>query len=538
MSESEVTVNQVSATNGVTLRSTAEACPPAMTFEQSASGFLELLRRLFSFPAMLGMILVGGVYLNAREFIVDPDCWWHIKTGQLILATHHWPHGDPYSYTVAGHPWLSYEWGGDVVLALFARWGGLRGLEAFLILVAGATLLALYGLATICAKNAKAGFVATIVLIALALPSFSLRPQMLGYLFLILTLIALERFRQGKRGALWFLPILFLVWVNTHGSWIIGLGTVVGYWFAGLFEFQLGSLEVRRWSQPDRVRLSFVFLLSLCALPITPYGIELCTYPFQVASSLPISVANIMEWQPMPFQMPGGKFFLALILGFIVLQVIFRFAWRLETLALFLFGTFMAVIHVRFILLFVPFSAPVLAVILARWVPAYNRAKDQFILNAVLMIVASVAMIYYFPSRAMLEDKVAANFPVGAVAYLDHHDVPGPLLNTYGFGGYLVWARGPEHKVFIDGRSELYEAGGLLNDYLQVLDIKPAGLAVLRFYGIKSLLLDRGEPLVTVLSALPEWQKVYFDNRSVIFVRREPAAPAADSKTSKPAGQE
>ena len=127
---------------------------------------------------------------------------------------------------------------------------------------------------------------------------------------------------------------------------------------------------------------------------------------------------------------------------------------------------------------------------------------------------------------------------MGAVAYLDHHDVPGPLLNTYGFGGYLVWARGPEHKVFIDGRSELYEAGGLLNDYLQVLDIKPAGLAVLRFYGIKSLLLDRGEPLVTVLNALPDWQKVYFDNRSVIFVRREPVAPAADSKTSKPAGQE
>ena len=538
MSESEVTVNQVSPTNGVTLRSTADTCPSAVALEQSASGFLELLRRFVSFPAMLGALLVGGVYLTARQFIVDPDCWWHIKTGELILATHRWPHSDPYSYTVAGHPWLSYEWGGDVLLALAARWGGLRGLDAFLIVVGGATLLALYCLAMLCAKNAKAGFVATVALFVLALPSFSLRPQMLGYLFLILTLIALELFRQGKRGALWFLPILFLIWVNTHGSWIIGLGTVVAYWLAGLFEFQLGGLEVRRWSQPDRVRLSFVFLLSLCALPITPYGAELCTYPFQVASSLPISVANILEWQPMPFQMPGGKFFLALILGFVVVQVVFRFAWRLETLALFLFGTAMAVIHVRFILLFVPFSAPILAAIVARWVPPYNRAKDQFVLNAVLMLAATASMIYYFPPRAELEDKVAENFPVGAVAYLDHHDVPGPMLNSYGFGGYLVWARGPEHKVFIDGRSELYEAGGLLNDYMQVLDIKPAGLAVLRFYGIKSLLLDRGEPLVTVMNALPDWQKVYTDNRSVIFVRKEPAIPAADSKISKPAGQE
>ncbi len=538
MSESEVTVNQLSPTNGVTLPTAAETCPPAATLPQSASSFLDFLRFLFSFPAMLGTMLVGGVYLTSRQFIVDPDCWWHIKTGEIILATHRWPHFDPYSYTVAGHPWLSYEWGGDVILALAARWGGLRGLDAFLIVVSGAILIALYYLATLTSKNSKSGFVAAVALFVLAVPSFSLRPQMLGYLFLILTLIILERFRQGHRNSVWFLPLLFLVWVNSHGSWIIGLGAVVAYWLSGLFEFQLGGLEIRRWSQPDRIRLSLAFLLSLCALPITPYGIELCTYPFQVASSLPISVANILEWQPMPFNMPGGKLFLGMVLGFIVMQVIFKFTWRLETLGLFLFGTAMAILHVRFLLLFVPFFAPLLAGIVARWAPPYNRAKDQFALNAILMIGAIGAMIYYFPTRAELQDKVAENFPVGAVAYLNQHDVPGPMLNSYGFGGYLVYSRGPEHKVFIDGRSELYEAGGLLYDYMQVLDIKPAGLAVLRFYGIKSLLLDRGEPLVTVMNALPDWQKVYSDNRSAIFVRKDSAAPLTATKISIPAAQE
>ncbi len=313
------------------------------------------------------------------------------------------------------------------------------------------------------------------MLYLLAIPSFSLRPQMLGYLFLVVTLIILERFRRGLRGATWLLPVLFLVWVNTHGSWIIGLGAVAAYWLAGLFECQVGGLELRRWSQPDRVRLSLVFLLSLCTLPITPYGMELCTYPFQVASSLPLSVANILEWQPMPFNLPGGKFFLAILLGFIVVQIMFRFIWRLETLALFLFGAAMATIHVRFLLLFVPFFAPVLSIVLARWVSPYNRAKDQPILNAVLMVALVAAMVHYFPSRAELQDRVAERFPVGAVEYLNHHDVPGPMLNAYGFGGYLIWTRGPEHKVFIDGRSELYEAGGLLNDYIQVIGIKPAG---------------------------------------------------------------
>jgi len=240
----------------------------------------------------------------------------------------------------------------------------------------------------------------------------------------------------------------------------------------------------------------------------------------------------------MPFELPGGKLFLAVLLGFIIAQTIFRFVWRLETLGLFLGGTALATLHVRFLLLFVPFFAPVLAVILARWVTPYNRAKDQTVLNAVLMAAILAGMIYYFPTRAGLEDRVAEQFPVGAVQYLNAHDVPEPMLNSYRFGGYLAWARGPEHKIFIDGRSELYETGGLLNDHMQVLEAKPAALSVLRFYGIKSLILEHSDSLIAIVSALPEWQKVYSDDLSVIFVRREPAAPLTTAEINRPTGRD
>ena len=51
----------------------------------------EILKWAFSFPAMLGAILVGRVFYEGRNFFVDPDVWWHIRTGQNILATHRWP---------------------------------------------------------------------------------------------------------------------------------------------------------------------------------------------------------------------------------------------------------------------------------------------------------------------------------------------------------------------------------------------------------------------------------------------------------------
>jgi len=55
-----------------------------------------LLQHAISFPAMLGMLLVGAVFGTVRSFNVDPDLWWHIKTGELILSTHRWATTDPY----------------------------------------------------------------------------------------------------------------------------------------------------------------------------------------------------------------------------------------------------------------------------------------------------------------------------------------------------------------------------------------------------------------------------------------------------------
>lgn len=478
----------------------------------------ELLRRICSFPVMLGGLLVAAAFAMGRVAILDPDSWWHIKTGELILSTHRWATTDPYSYTSAGAPWMSAEWLGDVFLASVYRLGGARGLEALLIVMASAVILGIYGFATLRSGNCKAAFLASIALAPLVMPSFNLRPQMLGYLFLVLTLIALERFRQGKQRAVWLLPLLFLIWVNTHGSWIIGLGVVGLYIASGLMNFQFGSLEARRWTNSERIRLETVFMLSLAAIPITPYGTQLAAYPFTVASSLPVSVGTIQEWRVMPFDVTGGKIFLALVLGFFLAQVAFRFTWRLHEFLLFLFGVGMACLHVRFLLLFVPFFAPLAAVILARWAPAYLKEKDQYLINFAIMAGIAIAMVHYFPSRSQMEEKVANQFPVHALEYMRGHSVPGPLYNNYGFGGFMIESG---YKTFIDGRSELFESTGVLRDYLYLTQLKPGALMVLSHYGIRSCLLFRDEPLAVVLGSQPDWQKVYSDDLSALYVKRD-----------------
>jgi hypothetical protein len=487
--------------------------------------WLELLKWVVSFPAMLGMLLVGRIFYEGRGFGIDPDMWWHIKVGQDILRTGHWPVVDAYSWTAAGTPWIAYEWLGELPLALVqrigGRFGGVVALDIFLVALSSIIMLAVYWLATVRSGNSKAAFISALFLASLAFGNFSLRPQMFGFLFLVLTLLVLEKFRQGVSWPLWTLPPIFLLWVNTHGSFIIGIGVIATYLLAGLFSFEKGSVRAVAWTRSQRIKLETALLLCIAVLPITPYGTQLAVYPFDMAFSQPINIANISEWRPMPFDILGGKMFLGYIVIFFLLQMFFRFTWRLEELCLALGGTVMACIHVRFVLLFVPFFAPVLAASLARWVPAYKRHKDQFIANAVIMAAVVIAMFHYFPSRADLDKKVAKTYPVAALDYLRTHNVSRRMLNGYGYGGYLVFSG---EKTFIDGRGDLYERNGILGDYVYFINLKPGSLQVIRNYGVETCLLDRGDGLVTTLLASPEWRQIYSDNTSAILVRQS-AAP-------------
>lgn len=494
---------------------------PAQTSQ--AAGWSEALKWVVSFPAMLGAILAGAVFYVARGFYLDPDVWWHIRVGQDVLRTHHWPTTDSYSFTAANTPWIAYEWLGDVILGRAATLGGNSALVAVLIILGATVVLALYCLGAVRSGNSKAGFVSVSIISCLVLISFNLRPQMFGYLFLVLLLIALNWFRTGVSWPLWLLPVLFLAWVNIHGSFIVGIGVLIVYLCAGLQSFQVGDIEAIAWTAKQRIQLELTLLLSLAVLPLTPYGTQLAVYPFDMMFNQPINVANIKEWHSMPFDQVFGKIFLGVIVLMVALQVAYRFTWRLEELVLAVGGTVMACVHARMLLIFVPFAVPIFATMLARWIPPYKRAKDQYVLNALLIGSIITAMIHYAPSREALKERVERDFPVAAVAYMEAHKVPGPMLNAYPFGGYLV---GTGHKVFIDGRGDLYERTGVLQDSLSLTYMRPGALQILDHYRIASCLLAKDEPLAVALAASPRWRRVYNDGTAALFVRGASSASA------------
>jgi hypothetical protein len=489
-----------------------------------------LARRIFSFPVLLGVLLVAGAcvdrFLNLMNaslhqhvysaYCFEGDMWWHLAVGKWILANHAWPTHDFYSFTANGNPWIADQWLGEVLIAVVWGLGKLHALMILLIALAGGILLLLYYYAYLRSGSVKAAFLACALLLPLASLPFSMRPQILGSAFLVVTLISLERFRQGHRKALWILPPLFMLWVNTHGTFVLGFVAMGVYWVAGLRRLHLEHLESVPWKPEERRHLATIFLLCLLACIITPYGTHLAAYPLQMTIFLPMIPRVVPEWHTLDFSRFYGQWFLVLLLLFVVGQMITRKKLQVAELVLLLFAAAETILHARFMLLFVPVFAPLLALVLAEWINQRRPGRERYALNAVVMAVACGVIVFFFPSRARLQTAVELWNPTGAVRYLREHPVKGNMLNFDDWGGYLIETLG--QKVFIDGRADIYEPGGVLLDYLHIVYPQPRTMLLLRKYHIDSCLMPSDSALATMLGALPNWKVAYRDGMSVLLV--------------------
>jgi hypothetical protein len=65
------------------------------------------------FVALLGLLVFTT--LSVR-LLGDAGIGWHIRTGQLILASHAIPRVDPFSATMSGQAWFAWEWLYDVLV--------------------------------------------------------------------------------------------------------------------------------------------------------------------------------------------------------------------------------------------------------------------------------------------------------------------------------------------------------------------------------------------------------------------------------------
>jgi hypothetical protein len=453
-----------------------------------------------------------------RSRFNDPDMWWHLKTGEIIWNTHSIPSTDLFSFTTNNHAWTAHEWLSQVTIYGAWKAGGYTGLMIWLCVFPSALFIAGYVLCSLYSGNAKVALLGALVTWFFATVGLAIRPHVLGYLLLTCELLIVHIART--RNPRWFLalPPLFAIWVNCHGSFIFGLMILTAFLFCSFFDFRKGSLVSSRWDKPQRTMLIIGLALSIAALFVNPVGFKQEIYPLDVMLNQSTGLASVDEWQALKLDDVRALGMLAVAAFIFLWTLVRRAVLYLDELVLFGLGFGMAARHHRMLFVFGVLAAPILCRLLSNAWDRYEPARDRWSANAVMMLLASIVVAFSFPGPAELESQVKKDNPTQAVEYIRRTGLSGRMLNEYVHGGYLIWAL-PEHKVFMDGRADVYEWTGVLSEFAAWAQLRSDPKILLDKYRVDFCLMSKGAPMSRVMQYLPGWKMIYSDELSVIFAR-------------------
>jgi hypothetical protein len=287
---------------------------------------------------------------------------------------------------------------------------------------------------------------------------------------------------------------------------------------SSFFEFKTGLLTAQRWDLKCRNMFMAALGMSVVATLFNPGGIRQVLYPFDTLLNMHVLLANVEEWAPLTVRDSRGIVLLALLVGSLLIVIVNKSEIFLDELVLLGLGTWLAFSHVRMLVVFGILAAPILSrQISASW-DGYKLEEDRIWPNVFMIGMSLVVAFLAFPSAGNLEQQVEAISPVKAVDYIKANHLPGPMLNDYGFGGYLIWTT-PELPVMIDGRTDIYEWSGFLGEFGNWATLQADPRILLEKYHVNFCLLTSQSSMVHVLPLLPGWKLVYSDKDAVIFLK-------------------
>lgn len=457
--------------------------------------------------------LFATIFILSSRKIMDFDIWWHLKTGEYIWENKKIPHKDLFSYTAENQEWTTHEWLSEVVFYLFYKYFGLISLIFLKGFIISITFYFIFVIAMKKAENInKAVFVVMLSMLTSA-GSFLERPQIFSYLFFSILLYFLFLYKNGEN-YLFLIPTLALLWTNSHSSFPL--------LFLIFSVFLLNEIIKK-----NKIKnLIFIMLFSLIFSFFNPNSYKIFLYPFYTIFN-PAHLENILEWHSPNFHLLQNLFFeFTLLFSFYCFIKTKKI--NFEELILFLIFTHLSLYAVRNLPYFGLFSGAILGKYIKdlsldiSFLKKYDEraTKEIPLLNYGFLIFIIIFLIYKVPHSNKLSKCVEVNdFPIKAVDFIKKEKLSGNIFNDYDWGGYFIFNLYPEHKVFIDGRMDVY-ANKVLDDYLKLARVRDGWEEIINKYQLKYFLVKKNSLLHSVLKESDGFKIKYKDEISVIFEKK------------------
>jgi hypothetical protein len=479
------------------------------------------------------VILAGFLFFTSLIPLPPNDFWWHLKIGEYIFINHTIPSTNIFAWTLpANHPFFYAAWLAELLFYLFYRLGGLALIISTRTILIGITAWLVAVEAHRRCGSWRISALAIALLSLMITNNLIIRTQIWAWLPFFITYIVLKRYTEGIESWCWLFlcPISMVLWVNVHGSFILGL-ILPGVFFLGealrnLFK----HAKALNWHQVGWIGCTGI--LSGLAVLINPRIFGIVSYSIKLLTDPP-SQQLIEEWQSPTPQGLANIFFYISILIFIIVLAYSKYRLTVTELLLLVGFLWLAWSGQRYVIWYGVVSMPILARLIKDLpikTPTFIPQKNW--LNLVLaffIFIPAMAAQPWFVERLPLPDTywqqvlrgslagplIGIETPVAAAEYLKSHP-GGHLFNEMGYGSYLIWAL-PYQDVFIDPRVELFPYDQWM-DYIHVNNATNYN-EILAKYGVDRILLDKKlQPNLT--ASLPkdqQWILEYEDQYAQIW---------------------
>ena len=477
----------------------------------------------------------------AFTWVYPADFWWHLRYGEEILDGRGLLRTDIFTFTQYGQPFLHQAWLSWLALATTYRLGGV---ELVVLLNALAFTLAYGLLLQVCrwlaGGSLRVAAAATLVGFALSVENWAVRPQTFSVLLFALTWWLLWRYTLGRGGD----PLAGLAangdrtvgqpaWGICAGAAAasgVSSGTVASWRFPQVLGRDLPMAAVTTVATGRRaVYLSVALAASAFATLVTPYGIDLYRYVYDVGTSWALH-GLILEWAPTTLAAAPGWVFYGAALAAVLLVVAGR---RLPPLALLLSLLIFGVLAASALRNVIWFGFP-FAFLVAFTVPARLGAQPRAMKHPpaprvvplavavvlALLVVGSLPWLRpWLPLPPERRGLLAPDTPVAATDALLATGEPGRVFADMQYAGYLLWRLPSGPHLFVDPRVELFSIEQW-EDYGTISrGVTPTGLDG---HAIDHLLLhkERQRGLARWVRQQRTWWLIYEDRYSALWERR------------------
>jgi hypothetical protein len=501
------------------------------------------LRRITS-ALVARWLLFAAIFSLAAVPPIDPDLWWHLANGRLIVASGSVPSGDVYSFSAAGQPWVMHEWLADLAMYLLHEAGGLPLLVAVFAGVVTLGAICLYALLRSADLNPSLALLVTLAGALAGSTAWGARPQLLNLLLCGILVLVLVRYGRARWTPIVLPPFIWL-WANLHSGFLVGVIISLLYLAGEAFD----AWRTDGWAdaRPRLLRLAAAIAGGVGLSLINPSGIQTLLFPLGTLTS-PLIQNNIQEWASPDFHSLPGLMFEAIVfltLGGLATGKVrprtYEWLWGFALL-------FLALASQRNVPLFVIGAAPLvgrcaqaalvaLASILPldpgrpaqqaaiRWRPLRPASPSPALglINLALLLVVGIGMIAYraAPNLRSADEAaaIAAVSPVQAADALHAIGKPVRVFNFYDYGGYLVWRLYPDgSRVYIDGRVEVY-GPAIFDRYLRVSYLAEGWPDVISQARPDAIVMPSAHPVTGLLARDPSWHQISRDRVATVFIR-------------------